>query len=289
LPVYYVIALFNRLRGIVVVTTVHNVVFHEHEILGHLANSLLFSQTDHFIVHSDRNRRLLCHIYGISRSRVSVIPHGILAPGLNARLASDRLQLRRELGLRPDSFVVLFAGLIRPYKGLEDLLRAFSVVHSRHHGTCLVVAGEPWDSWDHYQAVIDELRLNEAVALVLEHIPETRFFDIFRAADLVVLPYRKFESQSGIGLLAIGLGKPLIVTRVGGLPDLVSDRRAIVEPNDPESLANAILHVIENPRFFRKLVVDSKGSRRQYSWSDIAQRTIALYESLAFRSPRHGV
>jgi len=99
----------------------------------------------------------------------------------------------------------------------------------------------------------------------------------FSAADLVALPYKYFDSQSGVAALALPFGKPLIVTNTGGLPDFVNDERAIAIANDPRDLANKITRILTDENLLAKLCRDSRDIASGCPWDEIAQRTVQVY------------
>lgn len=158
-----------------------------------------------------------------------------------AKALPSRQQARQILGLPETQPVLLFFGLVRPYKGLADLLRALAQVRMELPAR-LVVAGEFWEDASVYHRLVHDLGLEEAVVFHNRYIPDEDALPFFAAADVVVLPYHHV-SQSGIVALAHGLGRPVIATRVGGLPEMIAEGRTglLVPPGDPDALANAIL------------------------------------------------
>lgn len=158
----------------------------------------------------------------------------------------SRQQARQILGLPETQPILLFFGLVRPYKGLADLLHALARVRIELPAR-LIVAGEFWEDASVYHRLVHDLALEDAVVFHSRYIPDEDAPSFFAAADVVVLPYHHV-SQSGIVALAHGLGRPIIATRVGGLPEMIAEGRTglLVPPGDPEALANAIL------RFYRE-------------------------------------
>ena len=96
----------------------------------------------------------------------------------------------------------------------------------------------------------------------------------------MVLPYSHFESQSGPGNVALAFGKAMVVSNVGGLPDLVKNKDVIVPPCDDDRLAKAIIKVLKDDDFREKLENNSKELAQKYSWDKIAKRTIELYKDI---------
>jgi glycosyltransferase involved in cell wall biosynthesis len=164
-----------------------------------------------------------------------------------------------------DGRVLLFFGLIRPYKGLEVLLYAFALVADELDATLLVV-GEFYEDRGRYDEMIERLGIGPRLRVVDRYVPNEDVEMYFRAADVAVLPYRT-ATQSGIVQTAYSFHLPVIVTSVGGLPDVVRDGETgyVVPPGDPEALAGAIR------RFFGEAVAArlSEGIRAdldRFSW-----------------------
>lgn len=135
--------------------------------------------------------------------------------------AISKPEARKILNLPPDAPVVLFFGFIRAYKGLDLLLEAMALAPGVHG----VVAGEPYDDWAPYQSIIDKHGLQNRVHVFTDFIPAEQVKVYFSAADLVVQPYRT-ATQSGISQIAYHFNKPMVVTNVGGLPEIVKHGKA---------------------------------------------------------------
>jgi glycosyltransferase involved in cell wall biosynthesis len=277
-PVYLCLCIIFKIRRKPIVFTIHNVLPHERSPLFYCLSCLLFSLGDHFIVHSRLNRQQLIDFYGISSDQVSLIPHGPLDLQVNAQ--ADRNKIRSELGFFPEHQVVLLFGAIRPYKGIDTALSAFTRVKAENPSARLLIAGKLWQRWQPYEEQIKRCGIEANVVTRLEYIPSSEVHRFFFASDLVLLPYRHFDSQSGVGGTAVSFRKPLIVTRVGGLPDLVLDQRAIIPPADPAALAQAINRCLGSPARLMKMASDADTVAQRLSWNGIAKRTIAVYESL---------
>jgi glycosyltransferase involved in cell wall biosynthesis len=267
-----------KLRGRPVVFTVHNVLSHDGSRVYQLVSNLLFKMSDHFIVHTDVNRRQLISRYGISGGDISVIPHGSL--DFQVRQDVDRMAVRADLGIAAHKKVILLFGTIRPYKGVDTAIKAFGTVIDAIPDAVLLIAGKTWQSWKPYQLLIDRLGIGEAVETCLDYVQSGDVYKYFESADLVVLPYERFDSQSGVGSTAVSFRKPMIVTDVGGLPDLVPDRRWIVPPGSPDDLAHAIIACLANDNLLSKMAGDSESVATGLNWHDIADRTMAIYEKL---------
>jgi glycosyltransferase involved in cell wall biosynthesis len=207
------------------------------------------------IVHSDRLRREVELREG---QRCAVIPHGL-----------DVLPAPLPPPLEP---AVAFFGRLEPYKGLDVLARAMPRVWEVRPDVALRVAG----SGD-CPVGLDDRRVH----VERGYLPEASVEGFFRAASIAVLPYTQ-ASQTGAGSVAIGYGVPLVVSRVGGLPDLALERGYVVEPGDDAALAAAILTHIDDDGAVRRRVHSELAQPR--SWDSTARQTLELYRELISRT-----
>ena len=277
-PVYVVVLGLARLRRRRIVLTLHNVTPHETSRWRRLMNRLVLWLPHHFIVHSEQNKELLVSSLKCDPRRVSVVPHGTLSV---PSTGLTRAQARAKLGLAEGCRAVLFFGHIRPYKGLDVLLRAFRLVSGVVEDAVLIMAGMPWADSEPPDRLIRDLGLEARVLTSFRFIPEGEVEAFFAASDVVVLPYTRFDAQSGAGTLALSFGKPLVVTAVGGLPELAGDARAVVPPNDPEALAQAIRAVLEDAELRARLQEESRKLARLFGWDNVAVKTREVYATLA--------
>ena len=192
---------------------------------------------------------------GDVRHAAEVVPHG-----------SGELSLT-PLPERPS---LLFFGRISHYKGLDTLLEAMPIVWESRPEVTLTVAGS---------GEVPELPAlaDPRVKLRAEHVPEADVPGLFEAATCVVLPYRQ-ASQSGIGSEAKQYGRAMIVTDVGGLPDLVADGGGrLVPPEDPAALAAAIVEVVGTPGLAAEIGAEAAASVGAVDWGSVGARTLAAY------------
>ncbi len=178
----------------------------------------------------------------------------------------DKPTAREQLGLPDGVPVVLFFGFIRAYKGLDILLNSLLHAPSVH----ALVAGECYEDWQPYQQIIDKQGLANRVHLHTDFIPADRVRVFFSAADLVVQPYRT-ATQSGISQIAYHFEKPMVVTNVGGLPEIVTDGVSgyVVEP-DPAAIAEAVRDFFEHGRE-AVLTAGVAAEKRRFSWKNLTQ------------------
>ncbi len=185
----------------------------------------------------------------------------------NYKEAVSRDEACKKLGLDSSKQYILFFGFIREYKGLDLLLEAMADARIKKTGIELIVAGEYYnkDAEANNSKIIEQRQLQNRVHLKTDFIPndEVRYF--FSAADLVVQPY-KHATQSGITQIAYHFEKPMVVTNVGGLPEVVPDGMVgfVAEPN-PESIADAILKFFR-PNSIPGLRDNILNEKKKYSW-----------------------
>jgi glycosyltransferase involved in cell wall biosynthesis len=209
---------------------------------------------------------------GILPDRVRVIPHG--AFDYLTRLP-DEAPLPRELA-EVDAPVILCFGLIRPYKGLDVLLEAFSAVPSAE----LWIVGRPLGM---SLGALRELaeRAPGRVRFVTRFVPDSEVPAYFRRADLVVLPHRDAE-QSGVLYVALAFAKAIVMSDVGGFGEVAAHGAGrLVPPGDPEALAAAISELLGDRAARERLASAAReAAAGPYSWEEVATRTLALYEEL---------
>ena len=266
-----------KLRKKPVVFTVHNVLDHEGSRWFQRLSKLLFKLGDHFIVHSKKNKVQMVQTYGIPEERITRIPHGLL--DFPRAQAADPDVFRKKLGLDPSDKVILLFGAIRPYKGIDTAISALSRVVTKIPSARLLIAGKPWEKWDRYEGLIQERRLAPFVKTHLAYVPTEMVAGFFGASDLVLLPYRRFDSQSGVGAAAVAFRKPMIVSAVGGLPDLVAEESQVVPPGDPDALANAIIESLGSAERLSAMSGAAEHVAETLSWSAVADQTMAVYRT----------
>jgi len=176
---------------------------------------------------------------------------------------------------------MLFFGAIRANKGLDVLLKALEIVRLHRPRILLVIAGvlPRGVSFEPYSNIIKRADLSQYVRMFIRFIAEDEIDHFFAASNLVVLPYLKFEAQSGVLLRAYAHKKPMVVSNVGAMGEVVSSDNIgmVVEPGEPKSLAKAIISVSSD--FDRFESCYSPELKSKYSWKHIAGLTMRSYEA----------
>jgi glycosyltransferase involved in cell wall biosynthesis len=254
-------------RGRPLVLTAHDLLPREPRPGQARAQRRLYEGIDALVVHSEYGRRQLVDGLGVEPSRVHVIHHG----------AFDYLASAPYRPLPPSLFsvdvpVVLFFGLIRPYKGLDVLLDAWRGVT----GAELWVVGRP--------RMPLPGRVDPSVRFVPSYVSEAELPAYFRRADIVVLPYKRTERLDFSGVLATALafGRATVVSDVGGLREVEAVH--VVPPDDPEALRDALRYLISDQSARERLGAAALAAAHgPYSWDAAAAQTLALYERLLRR------
>ena len=270
-----------------VIYTAHDVKPHEGDIMSRDHSLWVYRNADALIVHGQRLRDTLLEMADVSPEKVHIVPHG------NYNFVADlyqkwgRANARASFEFCEDDHVVLFFGMIRPYKGLDTLIDACGIVKKEHpsHGKRLrlLIAGKPlknyWEDGGYPQLIVDA-GLSQQTRCIVEHIPMEDIGRYFHAADVVAIPY-KSGSQSGVLQLAYAFGKPSVVTNVGSFAEVLQDgvTGALVPPDDPAAFAGALAQLSTAPGLAARI-----GQQGRYyaetalSWDRIAAQTRAIYQ-----------
>lgn len=195
----------------------------------------------------------------------------------NFGAAVDKAEARRHLGIPAEQRVILFFGFIRKYKGLDILLEAMALLKQRNYQNIhLLIAGEFYADAAAYQQQIDALDIRDQLILRTDFIPDSEVRYYLSSADFVIQPYRN-ATQSGVTPLAYHFEKPMLVTNVGGLPDLVPDGKAgLVAEAEPASIAAHIIRLYELGEDW--FLPHLRTEKEKYSW----QKLTAALKQLAF-------
>lgn len=266
-----------KMRRIPVVFTVHNVLSHDNNPAWVCLSRMVFRLGDHFIVHTEKNKQQLQETFRIPPGKITVIPHGMLQ--FQIRTDADTQQTRADMGFAPDEQIILLFGAVRPYKGIGAALRAMALAAPKLPRVKLLIAGKLWGDWQPYAQLIRDLGLDEVVKTRLEYIPANAVHRYFEIADLVLLPYLHFDSQSGVGATALAFQKPMIVSNVGGLKDFVPPGHAVA-PDNPQALATAIMNFFTDPAERDCIKAHLVRIRQEYAWPSIAEKTLRVYRKV---------
>lgn len=254
------------------VLTAHDVLPREPRPGQLAAQRRLYDRFDAIVVHSHHGRARLVEELGTSPERVHVIPHGVFT-----HLAAGQPEQPPASLPDTDGPVVLCFGLMRPYKGIDVLLRAWRGIS----GAELWIAGMP-------RMDISALRAMAGpnVRFMPRFIGDRELPAYFERADLVVLPYLQAD-QSGVLFTALAFGKPLLLSDVGGFPELADTGAArIVPTGDAGALQDALEALLQDEQALAAMGASAElAATGRYSWDAVAQAHLGLYERLLEEGP----
>lgn len=209
------------------------------------------------------------------------MPHGpqLIFP----TAAVGAADLSGKYGVKPGERVVLFFGLLRPSKGVSDLVDAFARVQNRS-GLRLVIAGYPTKNFDTraLRAQIERLGISNQVSLFLDYVPNEEVAPLLEMGDVVIFPYRN-ATASGAASAAQSLGRPIVATSVGGFPEAIRDGETgyLVPPENPDALAQAIENTLADPERAKKMAdAGRKDLLETRSWASFARGLIGVFDGL---------
>jgi len=249
---YLCIALLLRLRKIPIIMEFHEVVDPLEDailplrVYSRLMGRMIRGLCTRYVVHSAHDQALIAEKYGIEMSKIEIIPHGLYDqyPLLPRKEAQKYLDIPSDI-----STTFLFFGLIRPYKGVSQLISAFEQlpVSDRAH-SLLLIAGEAWEDQNSITRA-KESPERDHIKLFSTYISDDEVPYFFSAADVLVLPYTR-ASQSGVAHIGISYGMPIIATRVGGLVESLSkyEGTQFVPPEDEQSLVKALASIVHQDK-----------------------------------------
>jgi Glycosyltransferase len=191
-------------------------------------------------------------------------------------------EARKLLNIPSNAKTILFFGLIREYKGLDILLKAFSMLDESYH---LIIAGEPYGSFEKYQKLIDDSPLKSNISINTQYIKDSDVNKYFSSADVCVLPYRS-ATQSGISSISYYYNLPMITTNVGGLKEMIADKGLgmVVDTISPNAIAEAIRDYFKDYSLpgstAMSYIKNIEKEKQRLSWSNFCNNLIEFYKQL---------
>ena len=248
-----------------VVSILDNIIPHEHRPGDRLFGRYFTRSVDGFVAMSDS---VLEDLSQFDTVKPRVFCRHPLYDNFGKK--ATREEALKFLGLDPAQRYMLFFGLIRDYKGLDLLLKAYADSRLRKMNVKLIVAGEFYSGSEKYFEMEKKLGLEGMVVWKSDFVPDSEVKYCFGAADIIVQPY-KSATQSGVTQIAYHFEKPMLVTDVGGLAEIVPDGKVgyVVQP-DAAQIADALVDFFENNRQdqFTEGILSEK---KQYAWSNMTR------------------
>ena len=256
-----------------ILSLIDNIIPHEQRIGDKQLAQYFVNQVDAFVVMSKSVQRDLQQF--LKEQPVKYIPHPVYD---NYGDPLEKPVARQWLNIPTAGEYILFFGFIRDYKGLDLLLRAMADERIQQREIQLIVAGEYYGGKEKYETLIKELGIADRLILKTDFIPNEEVKYFFSAADLVVQPY-KSATQSGISQLCYHFEKPMVVTNVGGLPEIVRhEQGGYVVPVEVTAIADAILAFYEKEKEADFISV-VKEVKKEFAWDSMINGMKELAES----------
>jgi glycosyltransferase involved in cell wall biosynthesis len=274
---------FCQRRGSKIVLTVHDLLPHDTGETYKRTFDELYRIVDAVICHSDHVRARLGAEFSVPEEKISVIPHG---PFFYDLPASGLEQTLRSFEVEPDKVLVLWQGIIFPYKGIDLLLRSWQQVEANVDGACLVIAGTGApELLEQIRGQVKDLDMKR-VKLHFRFISTEELVALYRASVVVVYPYRAITT-SGALATGLALGKAIVASDLPVFRELLTngENALLVDPQNSAELAGALTKLIQDrvlrEQFAQKVREMNFGDQ---SWLSIAKKTVQTYESVLSRS-----
>lgn len=251
-------------NGVFNVSILDNVIPHEKKFYDNTLTSYFIKRNDAFMAMSKSVADDLLTFN--PTAKYALHPHPIFDFGEHI----NKQEAKLKLGLNPDDSYMLFFGFIRRYKGLDLLLEAMADERIRNRNVKVIVAGEYYEDAAYYNDKIKECGIGEKVVLRTDYIPSDMVKYYFCAADMIVQPYRS-ATQSGVTQIAYHFEKPMLVTDVGGLSEIVPDGKVgyVVQPN-AMAIADAINDFYEHSKE-GQFSANMKEEKKRFQWESFAE------------------
>jgi len=285
--------LYYKISGKRIVFTAHNVNAAERDgndnLLNRITLRFMYTTVDHIIVHTEKMKQQLIDDFNVTADKVTVIPFGMNTFIPVTMLTEE--QAKKKLNLKSNEKNLLFFGRITPYKGLEHLVSAVAYLKEKGCEFKLIIAGKVEKKYESYWKKIDESikvnHLQDYIIKRIEFIPEEDIEIYFKAADVLILPY-KHIFQSGPLFTSYNFGLPVIATDVGSFKeDIVEGETGFIcKPGDPEDLAEK-MELYFNSDLYMNLEANRRKimefAQERYSWERNGETIYSIYRNLLAR------
>jgi glycosyltransferase involved in cell wall biosynthesis len=240
----------------------------------------LYRFADRIIVHNGASLVELEEI-GIPSAQIAVIPHGHFLPGPNT--IRPQAAARDQLGIAQSAKVLLFFGQIKDTKGLDILIEALPRVMEEVPETLLVIAGRPWKTgFEKFEALIDKYHVRGNCHLQIGYVPDDVVSAYYSAADIVVLPYRRIY-QSGVLLMAMSYAKPVVVSDLPGMTQVVTDGENgyVFNSKSKDDLAKVLTRALLDEEGRSRISTAAfQYVQENHDWNHIGRTTTELYRDV---------
>ena len=282
--------LYYKILGKKILFTAHDINYKKlvgnDTFMNRLTLNIMYRMMDHIIVHTEKMKQELVDAYRVEENKISIIPFGVNEVLPITHLTRE--QARKKLNLPSQDKVLLFFGNIAPYKGLEFLVLSLISLRKRFKDLKLIIAGRVkvgcQEYWLNIEQMIKEYQLEDIVIKRIEYIPEAEAEIYFKAADVLMLPYKNIF-QSGLIYTSYRFGIPVVATDAGSLSDdvIVDKTGFICKPENPEDMAEKVTQyfhsdIFKNLEKTREMIIQH--AKAKHSWELTGERTFHLYKKV---------
>lgn len=252
-----------------IIAICHNINPHENRFFYQFFTKIFLNKIDRFVVMSKSVKSDLLNIIPEAKYKLTQHPiYNIFGNTIDKKIARQNLSIKAKN-------VILYFGLIREYKGLDILLKSIPKIKQELNDFIVIVAGECYEKTEKYYDISENLKIQDSVDLRLNFIPDNEVSEYFSAADVVALPYRT-ATQSGITQIAYNFNRPVIVSDVGGLAEIVPNGKTgyVVKP-DSNEFAKAIVKFFKEDKF-EEFSKNIKVHKQLFSWERFVDNLMEL-------------
>ena len=266
-----------RSKGVRFVWTAHNLSRHDNTIplLDTLMTTFVARRSDAIIAHCEVAKQKIIQQFNLQNpNKVHVIPHGNYIDCYENIVSAS--EARADLGISQDTLTLLFMGIIRPNKGIYELIDAFEAINNpKLH---LIVAGKPYPHEE--EKIATRLKQHSNTTFVPEYVPDDQIQRYVNAADVVVFPYKNILT-SGAVILAMSYGRACIVPQLGCMGETINDGLGgfLYDPEKSEGLKEAIERAIEHHFKLAEMGAYNYQKAEQSNWNVVARQTLEVYQS----------
>ena len=257
-----------------VIVVIDNLIPHEKRFGDHLLNTYFVNSVDGFVAMSESVFNDLDQFGANKKKVLGVHP---LYDNFGEAISKENAIVR--LSLDKNYKYILFFGIIRKYKGLDILLEAFADNRLQNQNLKLIVAGEFYEDAKPYYDLIEKYNLSDSVVLATKFIPDEKVVDYFCAADIIAQPYKN-ATQSGVTQIAYHFEKPMLVTNVGGLNEIVPNHKVgyVCEPN-AKDVSDCLVDFFSKDKE-SEFIEGVKEEKSKYSWDKMIENIKSLHRLL---------
>ena len=258
-----------------VIVVIDNLIPHEKRFGDYLLNTYFINSVDGFVAMSESVFNDLDQFGANKKKVLGVHP---LYDNFGKAISKENAIVR--LSLDKNYKYILFFGIIRKYKGLDILLEAFADNRLQNQNLKLIVAGEFYEDAKPYYDLIEKYNLSDSVVLATKFIPDEKVVDYFCAADIIAQPYKN-ATQSGVTQIAYHFEKPMLVTNVGGLNEIVPHNKVgyVCKPN-ANDVANCLVDFFSNNKEVQ-FTCGVKEEKSKYSWDKMIENIKSLHRQMS--------